>query len=94
MRTMVSNICAAAGMDRLVKDIFVIFTRESFEKSLDISKHPGMSKHVAAIHYVPLRMKAVSEGHYKHLLKDEELQPRSESLTDMVRDLEARNKIL
>ncbi|TEY74833.1 hypothetical protein BOTCAL_0069g00300 [Botryotinia calthae] len=90
---LVSNICAAAGMDRLVEEIYVIFTRESFEKLLNISKHPGMSKRVAAIHYDPLRMKAVSQDHYKHLLKDEELQPRSESLTDMVRGFEARNKI-
>ncbi|KAF7953097.1 hypothetical protein EAE96_006316 [Botrytis aclada] len=50
-----SNICATAGMDRLVQDIYVIFTRESFEKLLNISNHPEMSKHVKAIHYDPFK---------------------------------------
>ncbi|TGO22213.1 hypothetical protein BPAE_0177g00070 [Botrytis paeoniae] len=90
---LMSSVCAAAGMDRLVEKTYVMFTRESFEKLLNISKHPGMSKRVMAIHYDPLRMRAVSEDDYNHLLRDEELQPRSESLTNMARVLEARKKI-
>ncbi|TGO79542.1 hypothetical protein BELL_0029g00080 [Botrytis elliptica] len=90
---LMSNVCAAAGIDRLAENIYVIFTRESFEKLLNISKHPRMSKRVLAIHYDPLRMRAVGEDDYNHLLRDMELQPGSESLTKMARGFEARNKI-
>ncbi|KAF7883464.1 uncharacterized protein EAF02_005384 [Botrytis sinoallii] len=90
---LMSNVCAAGGIDRLAKNIYVIFTRESFEKLLNISKHPRMSKRVLAIHYDPLRMRAVGEDDYNHLLRDVEFQPGSESLTKMVRGFEARNKI-
>lgn len=90
---LMGNFCAAAGMDSLVENIYVIFTRESFKKLLSISKHPGMSKRVLAIHYDPLRTRAVGEDDYKHLLSDVEFQPGSESLTKMVRGFEARNKI-
>ncbi|TGO19093.1 hypothetical protein BTUL_0006g01300 [Botrytis tulipae] len=90
---LMSNVCAAAGIDRLAQNIYVIFTRESFEKLLNISKHPRMSKRVLAIHYDPLRMRAVGEDDYNHLLSDVKFQPGSESLTKMVRGFEARNKI-
>ncbi|KAF7892185.1 uncharacterized protein EAF01_010265 [Botrytis porri] len=90
---LISNVCAAAGMDRLVENINVIFTRESFEKLLYISKYPRMSKRVLAIHYDPLRMRAIGEDDYNRVLREVELQPGSESLTKKVRGFEARNKI-
>ncbi|TGO67138.1 hypothetical protein BOTNAR_0047g00050 [Botryotinia narcissicola] len=90
---LMSNICAVASTDCLVEKLHVIFTRESFEKLINISKHPRMSKRVLAIHYDPLRMRAVGEDDSNHLLRDVEFQPGSESLTKLIRGFEARNKI-
>ncbi|KAJ8062202.1 hypothetical protein OCU04_008755 [Sclerotinia nivalis] len=64
-----SNVCAAAGVDRLVQDIYVIFTRESFEKLLNISKHPEMSKHVINIRYEPLLLETLDEDEYRDMLE-------------------------
>ncbi|CAD6440313.1 05373eac-9915-4f27-8ec9-800c0104091a [Sclerotinia trifoliorum] len=60
-----SNVCAAAGVDRLVQVIYLIFTRESFEKLLNISKHPEMSKHVVTIWYEPFVMETLDGNEFR-----------------------------
>lgn len=53
-----SKVCAAAGVDRLVQVVYVTFTRESFQKLPNISKHPEISKHVITTWYEPLGLVA------------------------------------
>ncbi|KAF7874265.1 hypothetical protein EAF04_002937 [Stromatinia cepivora] len=95
-----SNVCAAAGMDRLVQDIYVIFTRESFEKLLNISKHPEMSKHVITIRYEPLLLETLDEDEYRDMLEygitplsQLDSSPKSQFLFQMSRAFILYNKI-
>ncbi|KAF7887465.1 hypothetical protein EAF00_009759 [Botryotinia globosa] len=95
-----NNICAGAGMDSLVQDIYVIFTRESFEKLLNISNHPEISKRVMAIHYDPFKFIPVSEDQYGDMSAPitfpdtlEESNPSPEYLIDLARGFEAHKKI-
>lgn len=94
-----SSVCASAGIDCLVREIRVIFTRESFEKLLNISKHPEMSKHVITIYYEPVSWKAMSQDEYGAILESvpslehENILPSSEDPIQMACDLEAYNKI-
>ncbi|KAI9643981.1 hypothetical protein NHQ30_007333 [Ciborinia camelliae] len=49
-----SKTCADAGIQMLVHTLYVIYTKESFEKLLNISKHSELSKYVRAICYAPI----------------------------------------
>lgn len=60
-----SNVLAAVGIDPLVRYTYGIFTRESFEKLRNISKHSEMSKRVMNIHYQPVFMRKYSYGLYR-----------------------------
>ncbi|KAJ8062426.1 hypothetical protein OCU04_008966 [Sclerotinia nivalis] len=60
-----SKLCADVASKCLFRDLHVMFTKKSFENLLNVSKRPGLSKHVRSLYYEPRMLRDVEVSVFK-----------------------------
>ncbi|KAF7874084.1 hypothetical protein EAF04_002756 [Stromatinia cepivora] len=60
-----SKICADVASKCLFRDLHVMFTEKSFQNLLNVSKQPGLSKHVRSLYYEPRMLRDVEVSEFR-----------------------------